>query len=62
MERIIINTGFKSVADSDSLDWKDYGVDGIVKSAVENKRLSNSSIIMSNKGEDLIINNIDFLI
>ena len=44
------NTGFKSVADSDSLNWKYYGVDSIIKSVVENKHLGNGSIILMHNG------------
>jgi polysaccharide deacetylase family sporulation protein PdaB len=32
--------------DVDSEDWKDYGVDSIVKSVVDNKNLGNGSIIL----------------
>lgn len=34
----------------DSLDWKDYGVDGIIKTVVENKNLVNGSIILMHNG------------
>ena len=44
------NTGFKSVTDSDSLDWKDYGVDGIINKTVNNKKLGNGSIILLHNG------------
>lgn len=36
--------------DVDSLDWKDYGVDSILKSTVENKHLGNGSIILMHNG------------
>lgn len=36
--------------DVDSQDWKDYGVDSIVKKTVENKNLSNGSIIIFHNG------------
>jgi peptidoglycan-N-acetylglucosamine deacetylase len=32
--------------DIDSLDWKDYGADSIINKTVDNKKLSNGSIIM----------------
>ena len=36
--------------DVDSEDWKDYGVDSIIKSVVENKHLGNGSIILLHNG------------
>jgi peptidoglycan/xylan/chitin deacetylase (PgdA/CDA1 family) len=36
--------------DVDSEDWKDYGVDNIVKMVVENKYLGNGSIILMHNG------------
>lgn len=36
--------------DVDSEDWKDYGADNIYKSAVDNKHLSNGSIILLHNG------------
>ena len=44
------NTGFKSVAYVDSLDWKDYGVDSIVKKCTEHKNLGKGSIILMHNG------------
>lgn len=46
----LIITGFKSVAYSESADWKDYGADGIIKMVVENKHLDNGSIILMHNG------------
>ena len=46
----LINTGFKVVAYGDSLDWKDYGVDGIINKTVNNKKLGNGSIILMHVG------------
>lgn len=46
----LINTGFKSVTDSDSYDWKDYGVDSTIKMVVDNKQLNNGSIILMHIG------------
>lgn len=36
--------------DVDSLDWKDYGKDNIVKQVVDNKHLGNGSIILCHNG------------
>lgn len=36
--------------DVDSEDWKDYGVDNIIKSVVDNKHLGNGSIILMHNG------------
>lgn len=36
--------------DVDSEDWKDYGVNSIIKSVVENKHLGNGSIILMHNG------------
>lgn len=46
----LTNTGFKVVWDVDSLDWKDYGVDSIIKMVVDNKHLGNGSIILMHDG------------
>ena len=36
--------------DVDSLDWKDYGVDSIIKTVCEHKNLKNGSIILMHNG------------
>ncbi len=36
--------------DVDSLDWKDYGVDSIIRTVCEHKNLSNGSIILCHNG------------
>lgn len=36
--------------DVDSLDWKDYGVDSIIKTVVSHKHLGNGSIILMHNG------------
>ncbi len=36
--------------DVDSMDWKDYGVDGIINKTVNNKKLDNGSIILMHVG------------
>lgn len=38
----------------DSLDWKDYGVDSIINSVVNNKHLGNGSIILCHNGAKYI--------
>jgi polysaccharide deacetylase family sporulation protein PdaB len=40
--------------DVDSLDWKDYGVDSIINSVVNNKHLGNGSIILCHNGAKYI--------
>lgn len=43
--------GYYSVQwDVDSLDWKDYGVDSILKSVLEDEHLGNGSIILCHNG------------
>lgn len=37
--------------DVDSLDWKDYGVDSIVKTVIGHKHLGNGSIILCHNGD-----------
>ena len=34
----------------DSLDWKDYGVDSIIKTVAQHKSLCNGSIILMHNG------------
>ncbi len=34
----------------DSLDWKDYGVESIIKTVTENKELKNGAIILMHNG------------
>lgn len=34
----------------DSLDWKDYGVDSIIKTVSQHKHLGNGSIILCHNG------------
>lgn len=36
--------------DVDSLDWKDYGVDNIIKTVTEHKNLQNGSIVLMHNG------------
>ena len=43
--------GYSAINQSvDSLDWKDYGVDAIIKQVCENKHLENGSIILLHSG------------
>lgn len=41
---------FPSVTDSDSLDWKDYGIDSILNTVLNHKHLGNGSIILCHNG------------
>ena len=43
--------GYSAINQSvDSLDWKDYGVDAMIKQVCENKHLENGSIILLHNG------------
>ena len=45
------NCGYYTIQwDVDSLDWKDYGVDSIIKTICEHKNLQNGSIILMHNG------------
>ncbi len=48
--------------DVDSLDWKDYGVDSIVKTVCEHKNLGNGSIILCHNGAKYTAQALDLLI
>lgn len=48
--------------DVDSLDWKDYGVDSIIKTVCEHKHLSNGSIILCHNGAKYTADALDTLI
>lgn len=50
MSQNFINTLFSVVSQVDSLDWKDYGVDSIIKTVCEHKNLQNGSIILMHNG------------
>lgn len=46
-----VKSGYFTIQwDVDSLDWKDYGVDSIMKEVTENKHLGNGSIILCHGG------------
>ena len=43
--------GYSAINQSvDSLDWKDYGVDAIIRTVCEHKNLENGSIILLHNG------------
>ena len=46
----------------DSLDWKDYGVDSIIKTVTEHKHLGNGSIILCHNGAKFTADALDTLI
>ena len=48
--------------DVDSLDWKDYGVDSILKNVLENKHLGKGSIILCHNGAKYTADALDALI
>lgn len=48
--------------DVDSLDWKDYGVDAIIKTVTEHKHLGNGSIILCHNGAKYTAQALDMLI
>lgn len=41
--------------DVDSLDWKDYGVDSIIKTVTQHKHLGNGTIILCHNGAPKLI-------
>ena len=48
--------------DVDSLDWKDYGVDSIIRTVCEHKHLGNGSIILCHNGAKYTAQALDALI
>ena len=48
--------------DVDSLDWKDYGVDSIIKTVTQHKHLGNCSIILCHNGAKYTAKALDMLI
>lgn len=48
--------------DVDSLDWKDYGVDSIIKTVTGHKHLGNGSIILCHNGAQFTAQALDTLI
>lgn len=55
-------TSLISNSDADSLDWKDYGVDSIIKTVTQNKHLGNGSIILCHNGAKYTAEALDALI
>ncbi len=45
-----VRKNFTFIYGDDSLDWKDYGVDSIIKTVTEHKNLQNGSIILMHNG------------
>ncbi len=48
--------------DVDSLDWKDYGVDSIIKTVTEHKALGNGSIVLCHNGAKYTAQALDTMI
>lgn len=48
--------------DVDSLDWKDYGVDSIIKTVTQHKHLGNGSIILCHNGAKYTAEALDTMI
>lgn len=48
--------------DVDSLDWKNYGVDSIIKTVTQHKHLGNGSIILCHNGAQYTAEALDTLI
>ena len=48
--------------DVDSLDWKDYGVESILKTVTQNEHLGNGSIILCHNGAKYTVEALDTLI
>lgn len=48
--------------DVDSLDWKDYGVDSIIKTVTQHKALGNGSIILCHNGAKYTAQALDSMI
>lgn len=51
-----------SITSDDSLDWKDYGADSIIKTVTEHKHLGNGSIILCHNGAKYTAQALDMLI
>lgn len=55
--------GYSSINQSvDSLDWKDYGVDSIIRTVCEHKNLENGSIILLHNGSKYTKNALDVML
>ena len=55
-------TDFSFVSTVDSLDWKDYGVDSIIDTVIQNKELKNGAIILCHNGAKYTADALDTLI
>lgn len=53
---------FTSITSVDSLDWKDYGVDSIIKTVTGHKHLGSGSIILCHNGAKFTSEALDKLI
>ena len=51
-----------SITSDDSLDWKDYGADSIIKTVTEHKHLGSGSIILCHNGAKYTAQALDMLI
>lgn len=61
--KVAKNCGYYPIQwDVDSLDWKDYGVDSIIKTVTEHKHLGNGSIILCHNGAKYTAEALDTLI
>lgn len=55
--------GYLSVQwDVDSLDWKDYGTDAIIKTVTQNPNLGNGSIILCHNGAKYTVKALDTML
>ena len=50
LQKALVTNAFKVVVYVDSLDWKDYGADSIIKKCTEHKNLGKGSIILMHNG------------
>lgn len=46
----------------DSLDWKDYGIDSIINTVIQNKELKNGAIILCHNGAKYTADALDTLL
>ena len=53
---------FTFVTSSDSLDWKNYGLDPLIKTVCEHKNLDNGAIILMHNGADYTAQALDTII
>lgn len=61
--KVTKNCGYYPIQwDVDSLDWKDYGIDSIIKTVCGHKHLGNGSIILCHNGAKFTADALDTLI